>query len=135
MCMVRRMALEFAVGFIAQVTGDQSREQRGLDERDHMAQYTSLPYATPAVQRPSSAADKPRSGLAVGRSDWLARSFSLQTLRFAVHSLAPRRGLRLSQGLTNAPEIIAMLGSKLPPMPPHFSIGESRIIFTHQFFR
>ena len=43
------MALEFAVGFVAQVTGGQSREERGFDERDHVAQYTSLPYATPAV--------------------------------------------------------------------------------------
>ena len=31
------MALEFAVGFVAQVAGDQSREERGFDERDHMA--------------------------------------------------------------------------------------------------
>ena len=43
------MALEFAVGFVAQIAGDQSREERGFEERDHMARYTSLPYTTPAV--------------------------------------------------------------------------------------
>ena len=43
------MALEFAVGFVAQVTGGESRKERGFDERDHMVHYTSLPYATPAV--------------------------------------------------------------------------------------
>ena len=43
------MALEFAVGFVAQVASGQSREERGFDERDHVAQYTSLPYTTPAV--------------------------------------------------------------------------------------
>ena len=43
------MALELAVGFVAQVASDQSREERGFDERDHIAQYTSLPYTAPAV--------------------------------------------------------------------------------------
>ena len=49
MRMVRQMALELAVGFVAQVAGDQSREERGFDERGDIAQYTSLPYAAPAV--------------------------------------------------------------------------------------
>ena len=43
------MALEFAVGFVAQVAGDQSREERGFYERDQMPQYTSLPYIALAV--------------------------------------------------------------------------------------
>ena len=43
------MALEFAVGFVAQVAGDESREERSFDECDHMTQYTSLPYTLPAV--------------------------------------------------------------------------------------
>ena len=43
------MALEFTVGFVAQIVGGQSREEPGFDERDHIAHYTSLPYDTPAV--------------------------------------------------------------------------------------
>ena len=57
------MALEFAVGFVARVASDQSREERGFDERDHMTQYTSLPYTTPAVQRPIPAAPPQRRRL------------------------------------------------------------------------
>ena len=57
---------------------------------------------------------------AVGCSAVLACSFSLQTLRFAVHELAPRYTLQLSQCLTHAPDVVTVLGGELPPMRSHF---------------
>ena len=75
---------------------------------------------SPSLQRPSPPAALERSGIAVRWSAGLARSFSLQTLWFTVHDLALRYSLQLSQCLTHAPDVVAMLGSELPPMRSHF---------------